>query len=147
MRRHVALVALLALTACAPMGPLPGGELEGEVTPPPRTWNEADAQETVQVETRPADPYSINIWGVGIEADYYIASAKGGDSSWVEHITADPHVRLKIGPDIYRLEAVRVTDPAELKRVHDHYAAKYHRSEQQMAEADGAWVFRLDPRR
>jgi hypothetical protein len=138
--------ALIVTAACEPLGPLPGGELQGEVTPPPRTWTEADAAETVQLETRPGDPYSINIWGVGIGPDYYIASGSGGDASWVEHITADPHVRLRIGRDIHRLVATRVTDPDELKRVRDHYATKYHRTEEQMAEADGAWVYRLDPR-
>ena len=146
MHRLAIAVALFVVAACEPIGPLAGGELEGEATPPPRTWTEADTAETVQLETRPADPYSINIWGVGIGPDYYVASGEGGETSWVEHIAADPHVRLRIGRDIYRLDAVRVTDTDELARVRERYATKYHRTDEQMAEAAGAWVYRLDPR-
>src|SRR5262245_49991414 len=141
------LVVILVLAGCEPMGPLPGGKLSGRLSPPPTVWSDADSVEVVQLETRPGDPYSVNIWGVGIGPDYYIASGKGGNAKWVGHIAADPNVRLQIGPDMYELRAVRVTDAEEIASVDKHYAEKYHQSEAEMQEAaKDAWLFRLDPR-
>ena len=147
MKLLSALSLTLLLTACEPMGPVPGGALTGQLTPPPRTWTEADAAEVVQLELRPSDPYSINIWGVGIEDDYYIAAGEGGKARWTEFIAADPNVKLRIGRDLYQLVAVRVVDPEEQRRVLARYAAKYPEDSDQLAEsADEAWLFRLDPR-
>jgi hypothetical protein len=140
-------IAIFALAGCEPMGPLPGGKLSGRLSPPPTVWTDADSVEVVQLETRPSDPYSVNVWGVGIGPDYYIASGRGGNAKWVEHIAADPNVRLQVGPDMYELRAMRVTDAAEIQRVDEHYAKKYHQSEAEMQEAARqAWLFRLDPR-
>jgi F420H(2)-dependent quinone reductase len=143
----VALPLTLLLAACEPMGPMPGGSLEGQLTPPPRTWTEADAAQVVQLELRPSDPYSINVWGVGIDDDYYVAAGEGGKARWTELIAADPNVLLRIGRDLYPLMAVRVVDPEEQRRVMARYAAKYPEDSERLAEsADDAWLFRLDPR-
>lgn len=138
---------VVSMAACEPMGPLPGGELAGRLSPPPRLWTDADAAEVVQLEVRPSDPYSVNVWGVGIDDDYYVAAGEGGEASWTEFIVADPNVRLRIGSDLYELVAARVVDPDEKRRVFERYAAKYAEDSEQLAEsANEAWLFRLDPR-
>jgi hypothetical protein len=143
MRYVTTSLLLLALLGCEPMGPLSGHGLSGTATPPPDDWSSVGAIETVQLQTRPADPYSVNIWGVAIGPDYYVASGRGENSSWVHHIAADPAVTLRIGEALYSLRAVRVTDPAELARVKAAYAAKYDMQAQD-SDPDQAWVFRLD---
>ncbi len=145
--RHVALLFLCLLAlACGPLGPLPGGELSGVVaTRPPQDWSFTDEIDTVQLETRLSDPYSVNLWGVGIGDRFYLASGRGGDAKWVEHIAESPDVRLRVGDTIYELRAVRVPIETEGDRF---LAALKHKYDWEPSgeERDAAWLFRLDPR-
>jgi hypothetical protein len=143
MRHLAASVLALLLLGCEPMGPLSGHSLSGSPTEPPDDWTSLAAVAAVQLQTRPGDPYSVNIWGIAIGPDYYVASARGANSSWVGHIAEDPSVQLRIGDALYALEAVRVLDPDELARVQAAYAAKYDLDGQDNDPA-AAWVFRLD---
>jgi hypothetical protein len=137
------LLLLLVLTACGdPLLTLPGGALSGAVTTPPADWSNVADVKTIQVEFRPSDPYSHNIWGVGIDRDLYIATS-GSGTRWTPFVTADPHVRARIGESIYELTAVPVTDADERARVAAAYVAKYD------VDPDDNWVaqgmiFRLD---
>jgi len=143
MRFAIFGLLLLAFAGCEPIGPLSGHALSGTPTAAPADWTGLGAVETVQLQTRPADPYSVNVWGVAIGPDYYIASGRGENSSWVHHIADDPAVTLRIGDALYSLRAVRIVDAAELARVRAAYAAKYD-MEAQDSNPDQAWVFRLD---
>ena len=119
------LVATLGLAmACEPMSMLPGGMLAGEVQPPPDEWSIAAEAEVIQLETRLADPYSINIWGAGLGPDLYVATG-GGGTTWTEFIAQDPRVRVRIAEVIYELTAVRVDDRRERSQVAAAYVAKY----------------------
>ena len=140
----ISLIGLL-LIACEPVGPLAGHTLSGEPTPVPADWTGLGDAKTVQLQTRLDDPYSVNIWGVAIGPDFYVASARGPNSSWVGHIGTNPDVKLRIGHSLYALRAVRVLDPAELARVEAAYAAKYDMKSQDTKPGE-AWVFRLDRR-
>ena len=145
--RVTVLLAISALVlACGPMGPFPGGRLSGDVAADlPDDWSFADAQETVQLETRPSAPYSVNLWGAGIGGRFYLASGGGGDARWVEYIAEDPNVRLRIGDTIYELRAVRVEDDAEGERFVEALTRKYD-WEPSAEERENAWLFRLTPR-
>ncbi len=145
LRTMLLAVFGILLMACEPMGPLAGHALSGTTTPPPADWTSLGDVETVQLQTRPADPYSINIWGAAVGADYYIASGRGANTSWVGHIAADPDVVLRIGDALYDLRAVRVIDAEERARAGSAYAAKYDLQAQD-ADPDAAWLFRLDRR-
>jgi len=138
------LIGIL-LIACEPVGPLSGHKLSGELTPAPADWTGVGGIETVQLQTRLDDPYSVNIWGVAIGPDFYVASARGENASWVGHIGANPDVELRIGHALYALRAVRIVDPAELARVEAAYAAKYDMKSQDTKPGQ-AWIFRLDRR-
>lgn len=145
MRNTLLLLLLAALTGCGdPIVTLPGGTLSGTVTPPPADWSNVANVKTIQVEFRPSDPYSHNVWGVGIDRDLYIATS-GKGTRWTPFVAADPYVRARVGESLYELTAVPVTDADERARVAAAYVTKYD------VDADDNWVaegliFRLDRR-
>jgi len=116
--------ALACLTGCGPTLLFPGGELSGPVETPPGDWSFSDEISTVQLETRPADPYSVNIWAVGL-ADRLYVHAGANRSRWVENLLADPRARVRVAGKLYPLAAVRVVEPAEFARFADAYKKKY----------------------
>lgn len=120
------LVLLLLVLGCGPFVLIPGGELSGGVTEVPNDWSFTKEISTVQLESRPSDPYSVNIWATGVGKDLYL-HAGANRANWVEYIEADPRVRLLIEDKIYELRATRVEDPAEFKRFADAYEEKYAR--------------------
>ena len=144
MRIVVTLLVTILLGGCGgPLAFLPGGALQGVSTPVPADWSALSKVKTIQVEFRPSDPYSHNVWGVGIDHDLYIASH--GSNRWTPFIASDPRVRVRVGTALYDLTAVPVTDAAERTRVSDAYAQKYE------IKKDDNWVstglvFRLDRR-
>lgn len=152
----------LALTACGgPVGPLAGGELSGAEAAPPAQW--PSVPETVQLEVRPAAPYSVNVWSVGIGANLYVAHGPDG-STWGSHLRVDNRVRVRIAGTVYALAAAIVEDAVEREQVVDAYLAKYGsadgedesgfapirgRRQQAMREAldeEGGTIYRLQPR-
>ncbi|MBW2421907.1 MAG: nitroreductase family deazaflavin-dependent oxidoreductase [Deltaproteobacteria bacterium] len=138
-------LSLFAL-GCGPIGPFPGGSLSGEVaTSLPDDWSFSDEVENVQLETRPSEPYSVNVWGVGIGDRFYLASGRGGEAGWVRHIAEDPNVRLRVGGAIYELRAVRVSVDTDGDRFLEALKRKYD-WEPSARERDRAWLFRLEPR-
>ena len=144
MRRVLAgLLGALALSGCSePFVTIPGGELSGQESEPPAQW--AEVPDTIQLETRPSDPYSVNVWSVGIGPDLYIATSADG-TNWSGFIAEDDRVRARLRQHVHALRAVPVTDAAERRRVAEAYAAKYEVDAGEGWVADGS-VFRLDRR-
>ena len=90
----LALALTASLSGCGgPFVLLPGGALEGETAPIPGSWAFTDEVDTVQLETRPADPYSVNIWVIALDENLYV-HAGANRAAWVEHMESDPKVRL-----------------------------------------------------
>lgn len=115
-RTAVSVLALLgALLASACGGPFlvfPGGELSGEVvTEPVDDWGFVEDR-FVDLETRPDDPYSVELNYVVKDGKLYVDPAEG--RRWLEHIRADPRVRVRFSGKIYPLRAVLVGRPGEL---------------------------------
>ena len=144
MRAFVSIVVIVALTGCDPMGPLPGGALAGEVNTLPDDWAMVEEIETVQLETNPDDPYSVNLWVVSLDSGLYIA-AGGGETRWSKQISIDPEVRLRINHKIYELRASSVDNNEELEEVRRAYLDKYA-MESDSAQFNDSRVFRLDRR-
>ena len=144
MRAFVSIVVIVALTGCDPMGPLPGGALAGEVNTLPDDWAMVEEIETVQLETNPDDPYSVNLWVVNLDSGLYIA-AGGGETRWSKQISIDPKVRLRINHKIYELRASSVDNNEELEEVRRAYLDKYA-MESDSAQFNDSRVFRLDQR-
>jgi len=145
------LLALTLLVSAAPLAGcrepfvlLPGRALEGEVAAPPESWSFTDEVSTVQLETRPSDPYSVNIWATAAGNELYV-HAGANRSAWVEHIEADPAVRLRVNGSIYELVASRVESQEEFDRFADAYERKYGRRPRNENVAE-VYLFRLRPR-
>ena len=137
-RVRVLWPAVLVLAACSePFGPFSGGELTGRRAAPPARWS--DVPDVVQLEVRPSDPYSVNVWSVGIGADLYVATREEGD--WVAHLQSDAGVRLRMDGAVYALRAAAVRDAAERRRVVEAYLRKY------AVDADDGFVQRARRRR
>ena len=139
---------LVALFACGcgrgPFLLLPGGRLDGPVKPPPASFAFAAEAGTIQLETRPADPYSVNV-AAAVADDRLYVSAGDSRTRWAENIEVDPLVRARIEGDVYELRARRVTDRAEL----DAFAVawlrlgSWARDPRKLGEV---WVYQLEPR-
>ncbi len=113
--RPLALAFLVGLlVGCAsPFLGLPGGALSGEVVTEPVTdWSFVDDL-FVHLETRPDDPYSVELNYFVKEGQLYIDPAEG--RVWFDHIRADPRVRVRFDGKVYPVTAVLVGEPGELE--------------------------------
>ena len=104
--RSAVLIALVCGLGCGPIMMLPGGEISGTQSSVPADWTFSNAVKTVQLETRPGDPYSVTVWGVGVGSEFFIA-ASSTENRWAQNILADPLVRLKVGERIFEMHAER----------------------------------------
>lgn len=140
--RLIPVLLLMLVAGCGdPIVMLPGGALKGAPTAAPADWSALANIKTIQVEFRPDDPYSHNIWGVGIGSDLYIATGADG-TRWTPFVATDPRVKVRVGTALYDLIAVPVTDAAERARVSQAYVQKYElKPEDQKGDE---LVFRLD---
>jgi len=146
MRLLPAFLALLVpfLWACeGPTAVFPGGELAGPVEPAPTSFAFARDAGTVQLETRPEDPYSVNI-ACAVVGDTLYVSAGDNKSQWVENMEANPLVRMRIAGDIYPLRAERVIDDAEMRAFADEWTKNSWARDP--TTLDEAWVYRLEAR-
>ncbi len=128
-RNAVAMgLILVGLMGCGgPVLVCPGGALSGEVvTEPVEDWSFLDST-FLDLETRPEDPYSVELNYFVRDGKLYIDPAEG--RTWFEHIRHDPLVRARFGNEIYPLRAVLVGGPGEIEGF----------------DTD-RYVYRLDPR-
>jgi hypothetical protein len=147
------IVALGSLWVYGPLGPIPGPELSGSVVEEPvEDWSFIDAVKEVQIETRPADPYSVNTWATRVGNHIYVF-AGGEESPWVVNIGQDPQVRVRVEGRIHECRAARVTDLETKHAFLEAMKAKYEGDFGFNAEFwQQAWdtgeliLFRMDPR-
>lgn len=123
------LLAGLLLVGCGgPFFMIPGGELSGQVVAEPVSdWSFVD-ESFVELETRPGDPYSVQLNYIVRDGQLYIDPNEG--KTWLEHLRADPNVRVRFGDKVYPLVATLVGRPGELEGF----------------DPD-RFIYRLDPRR
>jgi hypothetical protein len=67
----------------------------------------------IDLETRPANPYSVELNPIVRDGRLYIDPAEG--RCWLDHIRADPRVRARFNGKVYPLKAVLVGRPGELE--------------------------------
>jgi len=143
--RSLALLLSCAVCSCnGPMLLLPGGKLAGEAAPAPSDWSFAGEYGTVQLETRPEDPYSVNVAFTVIDGQLYV-NAGDTETQWVKNIGANPLVRLRMGGVLYDVRAGRVTDPAEVAAFGAAWTSQslFRRDPTRL---DEVWLYRLGPR-
>jgi hypothetical protein len=130
--------------ACGgPMAVFPGGALDGPVKPAPPSFAFARDTGTIQLETRPEKPYSVNI-ACAVVGDRLYVSAGDNKSRWVENMEANPLVRMRIDGEVYELRARRVTDDAEMRAFAEEWTK--HSWARDPTTLDEVWVYRMEAR-
>ena len=123
---------------------LPGLWLRGEVVATPVTdWSFTDKIQTVKIQTQTPIllPYSVEAWCVAYHGNFYVTSYRG--RQWVEDIVRDPHVRLKLGGQLFDRTFTLVSDTDEKAAVLQAKAKKYPQWE--VPPVATATVFRVPP--
>ena len=134
----VVCMALLLIAAringFAPNERRPGLWLKGDlVTTPVTDWSFTDDIETVNVQTNTwyLLPHSVTTYCVAYHGQLYLTSVyRAGleyphGRSWNADVARDPHVRLKIGNQLYDRTLALVSDPAEAAAVNEAKMKKY----------------------
>ena len=112
--RLALLLGLLITAGCGgPFLVFPGAELRGEVvTEPVEDWSFV-TDRFVDLETRPQDPYSVELNYFVRDGKLYIDPAEG--RRWLDYLRADPRVRVRFSEKVYPLKAVLVGQPGEIE--------------------------------
>jgi hypothetical protein len=118
----ILILIVLRITGFGPHARTPGLWLKGNVVTTPVTdWSFTDKIPVVQLQTETSYmlPHSVNINCLNYNGQLYLVSVypAGTAHTWNDNVTRDPHVRLKIGDDIYDRTVSLVTDPAEQEGV------------------------------
>ncbi len=143
--RLLSLLFVIAASGCnGPFMLLPGGGLAGAVKPSPSDWSFVGEYETAQLETRPEDPYSVNIAVIVIEGSLYI-NAGDTETQWVKNIAANSHVRLRLDDVLYESRAERVTSADTIATFGKVWTSQ-SMFMRDPSELDEVWLFRLIPR-
>jgi hypothetical protein len=109
----VALAWVSALGCGGPFLVFPGSELSGEVVSEPvEDWSFVRSA-FIDLETRPSDPYSVELNYAVVDGKLYIDAAEG--RRWLDYIREDPLVRARFDGKIYPLRAVLVGRPGEVE--------------------------------
>jgi hypothetical protein len=156
MRSSILLVIVplgAMLASCSPFGPVPGGELKGELTSTtPSDWSFTDAHNTIQLEVRLSDPYSVNLWCIASNGHFYVGAGQGASSVWARALLEDGQARVRIDTTLYEVVARRVTDVDEIQAYLEALGRKYERSQGHLSDFQSdsdrpaaAILFRLDP--
>ena len=112
VRAALLFLLLAGVAACSePFLYFAGGRLKGEEAP---LLDLPTANGVMQLETLPADPYSVNIGFVLRDGKIYIDPAE--DRQWYQNILRDPAVRIRLEGNelIHPMRSVRETDQAVL---------------------------------
>jgi len=109
-----AIFAMVIGSGCGgPFLVIPGGELSGEVvTEPVDDWSFVDSA-FVDLETRPEDPYSVELNYFVVDGMLYIDPAEGRE--WFDHLRENALVRVRFDGKIYPVRAVLAGEPGELE--------------------------------
>jgi hypothetical protein len=121
-------LVVLRVTGLEPHGGMPGLWLKGDVvTTPVADWSYTDKIMTdmIQTNTWYMIPHSVTTWCIAYNGQLYVATSGALTRDWPRNVARDPHVRMKIGDQLFDRTLVVVTDPAEREGVLQVRAKKY----------------------
>ena len=124
----VLLLVVLRFTGLEPGNNIPGLWLRGNpVTTPVTDWSYTDkiVTDMLQTNTWYLLPHSVKTWCIAYNGQLYLATSGAAVRSWPHDVARDPHVRLKIGDQLFDRTLVVVTDPTEKDAVIQVRAKKY----------------------
>ena len=144
VRLFFAVIAMLVVAACEPTFCLRRGRTRGHGAAPCRPIGASPRSSTrSRSKPRPADPYSVNVWGVGVDRNSSTsprpmpAKRRGRRRSKPNHAFASESATTST-----RCLPSAPEDPQELAGVVDAYIDKYG-GERDRSFIRHAWVFRL----
>jgi hypothetical protein len=150
--KHVWIALLLFSAGCSgPVGPIPGGKLDGPVITEFADWSFASTAEQIQLETIGADgaAHSVNVWSGVVDGRLFIPTSlvQGAENpaerEWVKNALQHPGVRVRIDGRLFTGTAQRVSDEEYSEGVKQHILDKY--ASEAGARSAQAWVFEIDP--
>lgn len=136
----VLLLIAVRITGFGPIGNTPGrGNYPGlwlsghVVTTPVTDWSFTDQVQTVKLQTNTwyGIPHSVTTYCVAYNGQLYLTSVypRGvtypNGRNWNANVARDPHVRIRVGDQIYDRTLTLVTDPAEKAAILQVKAKKY----------------------
>jgi hypothetical protein len=126
----ILLLVVLRITGLNPRDRTPGLWLTGNlVTTPVTDWTFTDKVPNIKIQTETwyGLPHSVTIGCLSYNGQLYVSSIlpAGTPRSWNDNLMRNPHVRVKIGNDLYDRTASLVTDPTERDGVLQARAKKY----------------------
>jgi hypothetical protein len=151
----VLALVVLRFTGLDPKDRRPGLWLTGElVTTPVTDWSFTDKIRNVEVQTRTwyLLPHSVRINCVSYDGHLYLSTVNplgiSAPHNWNVNVARDPHVRLKVGNQLYDRTLTLVTDPDEKAGMLQARVKKYPQLKTDVntsiAENASARVFRVD---
>ncbi len=149
------VLVTLRITGLDPRGRIPGLWLTGDlVTTPVTDWSFTDKIRNIEVQTRTwyLLPHSVRINCVAYSGHLYVSTVNpvgvSAPHNWNVNVARDPHVRLKIGNQLYDRTLTLVSDPAEKAGMLEARIKKYPALKTDIntsiAEDASARVFRVD---
>jgi hypothetical protein len=130
----VLLLVVARITGFEPNARRPGLWLKGDlVTTPIADWSFTDKIQNIKIQTNSwyLLPHSVTINCVSYKGQLYLDSFYAAGltyphgRSWNEDVARDPHVRIKIGDQLYDRTLAHVTDPGEQEAVNEAKFRKY----------------------
>jgi hypothetical protein len=118
----LALLLVLRITGFGPHARIPGLWLKGDlVTTPVTDWSFTDRYQNVEVQTNTwyLLPHSVTVTCTAYNGQLYLTSTYPPGvvyphgRSWNADVARDPHVRIKVGNQLYDRSLSVVTDPVE----------------------------------
>jgi len=143
LRASLALL-IPVLFGFGPCGPIPGTALEGNLKPEViKDFRFVDNVEHCALEVEPADPHSVtvNCWAVGKQL--YVGCTDCEGKTWSGKINQNPIARIKIGEDIYRVKASRLSDTGAIERAWKIRWSKYEQEPTPEPVPGGYWLYHL----
>jgi len=144
--RALAVILLPVLFGFGPCGPIPGGELEGQVDNQKiddfRFVQDAERC-ALEVSADKAHSVTVNCWAVGKQL--YIGCQDCEGKKWSEMIQANPAARVRIGEKIYPVKATRMQDEGAIKRAWKFRWEKYGEGELGPVP-EGYWLYHMGSR-
>jgi len=117
----VLVLLAIVFVFVAPVGPVPGFIIGGSPTVAPEPWMDTSDTHEIKLSVPGTPPRVVIIWLVQhAESLYVVGSA---DSGWVMRIGEGGSVQMRLGGNLYDLNAARIRDG--LEPVLAAYVAKY----------------------
>ena len=132
-----------------PIAMLPGGVLGGTEVAAPEDWSFANEHQTLAVEIRPEDPYSVTTIHFVANNELYIPASRATEKKWPSMAAENGVARVGIGDSVYPVRLKRVEPGTSAwDAAFDAASEKYSRIAEMREKGvpEGVWLFHAERR-